>query len=274
MGTWPGTGTGIGPDTHGFTRAVAYLQDVHSVDYIHRDLKPSNILIGREPNAHHIYLIDFSHATEYRHPKTRLHHSFRNNQCFIGTPTFAPINSHLGFEQGRRDDLESLAYIMIYFFHGRLPWSDGPNDIILEQKQNVYQLLPDIPDEMKSLLHYARNLDYSSKPDYDYLRKLMRALRACCQDPGAAPDWMPWTAGDHADSLIKPTMTAHCMKRPQCRNDTSPYTSYLEAIFLVPQLLLVCQTQVSIYAAVLAFVNNEWSTPFHHKDIRDSRLGC
>ncbi|KAF9230019.1 kinase-like domain-containing protein, partial [Melanogaster broomeanus] len=101
---------------------VDRLQDVHSVDYIHRDLKPSNILIGREPNAHHIYLIDFSHATEYRHPKTRLHHSFRNNQCFIGTPMFAPINSHLGFEQGRRDDLESLAYIMIYFFHGRLPW--------------------------------------------------------------------------------------------------------------------------------------------------------
>lgn len=182
---------------------VDRLQHIHDRNYVHRDLKPSNILIGRGRDAHRIYLIDFSHATEYRQPKTRLHYPFRNNQIFVGTPMFAPISSHLGFQQGRRDDVESLAYIMIYLFYGRLPWSNARREVILEQKQNLYQLLPDLLDEMKSFHHYAINLDFTCKPDYDYLRKLARTLHDRCQELHTEPDWMPWATdsdSDHADS--------------------------------------------------------------------------
>ena len=100
------------------------LQYIHSRNYIHRDLKPSNIVMGAGNQANLVYLIDFGLSKEYRNPRTWAHILFDSGVGFTGTTTFASINSHMGMELGRRDDLESLAYILFYFlwgiYHGRV----------------------------------------------------------------------------------------------------------------------------------------------------------
>ncbi|KIK80796.1 hypothetical protein PAXRUDRAFT_157662, partial [Paxillus rubicundulus Ve08.2h10] len=91
-----------------------------NISLIVSEISPSNILIGHDQCAHLIYLIDFSHAAEYHHPKTHLHHCFHEQLPFIGTPVFVSINSHIGHKLARQDNIKSLTYIMIHFWHGSL----------------------------------------------------------------------------------------------------------------------------------------------------------
>jgi serine/threonine protein kinase len=103
---------------------------------------------------------------------------------FIGTPRYASINSHRGIQQTRRDDLESLAYMLIYFLRGSLPWQNlelrsrkYQNRSILEKKLNMTtELCADLPDEFRVYLEYIQNLSYHTSPDYAYLRQLFHQL--------------------------------------------------------------------------------------------------
>lgn len=99
---------------------------------------------------------------------------------FVGTPSFASINHHLGIQSSRRDDVESLAYTLIYLLRGSLPWlsSTHPalsNDAILKLKQDttVDELCSGIPSEFATFLQYSRSLAYTAKPDYTYLCSLL-----------------------------------------------------------------------------------------------------
>jgi casein kinase 1 len=103
---------------------IAIMESIHNRNVIHRDLKPENILLGRTDNeAHMIYLVDFGISKVFRDNQGR-HISFKENKPFIGTTRYASIAAHNGNELGRKDDLESLGYVLIFLLKGVLPWQN------------------------------------------------------------------------------------------------------------------------------------------------------
>ena len=153
------------------------------------------MLVGVGNNANIIYLVDFSISEQYRNPDTHVHIiPSPAADSFVGTPAFASINSHLGIELGRRDDLESLVYILIYLFRGCLPWLDGEvasANMALNMKRDIDELCHNLPGEFRQMLDHLRSLAFHAKPNYDYLRALVRKLRT--YSSGAQdvfPDWL------------------------------------------------------------------------------------
>lgn len=121
---------------------IARLEHVHSNFYLHRDLKPNNFLIGRGSRLNTFYLVDFGLARMYRDRFTGSHTTFKDRNQIVGTICFASINAHYGMEQSRRDDLESLGYVLLYLLQGFLPWQnlckgDHKEGAILQCKANT-----------------------------------------------------------------------------------------------------------------------------------------
>jgi casein kinase I family protein HRR25 len=139
--------------------------------------------IGKRGNQ--VNMIDFGLAKRYRDPKTNVHIPYRENKNLTGTPRYASVNTHLGIEQSRRDDLESLGYILVYFCRGQLPWQGirartkkEKYDKIMEKKMTTPAdaLCRGLHQEFAIYLNYVRSLRFDDKPDYSYLRKLFRDL--------------------------------------------------------------------------------------------------
>ncbi|KAG1852330.1 hypothetical protein C8R48DRAFT_749820 [Suillus tomentosus] len=156
---------------------LSSLEYIHSHNYVHGDIKPQNILVSRGALQKTIFVVDFGIAREYWNPETQTHMPFRQGRRLTGTPAFASINNHLGVVPGRRDDLESLIYMLIYFICGSLPWltSDyeklSSSSILARKVDTTIEVLClGIPSEITTMLIYSRNLAFSEDPDYDYLR--------------------------------------------------------------------------------------------------------
>uniref|UniRef100_A0A7S0JYT6 Casein kinase I n=1 Tax=Cafeteria roenbergensis TaxID=33653 RepID=A0A7S0JYT6_CAFRO len=161
------------------------LEYIHSKSFIHRDIKPDNFLIGRGRRSNIIYVIDFGLAKRYRDPKTHVHIMYRENKHLTGTPRYASINNHLGIEQSRRDDLESLGYMFLYFLRGSLPWQGLRANTKKQKYQKIMEkkmatpvdlLCKGFPDEFRIYFEYCRALRFADKPDYSYLRRLFKDL--------------------------------------------------------------------------------------------------
>jgi serine/threonine protein kinase len=155
------------------------LQYIHSRNIIHRDLKPTNIVIGVGDRSDLVYLIDFGLAKEFRDPNTHKHIPYITGLAFIGTTAFAPMNSHSGVELGRRDDLESLAYILFYFLWGFLPWQDlGDESAVLESKRGIttHKLFLGLPEAFRIFFKHCQSLSFDDKPDYDHIYGLFNDL--------------------------------------------------------------------------------------------------
>lgn len=159
---------------------ICRLRYIHSRNFIHLDLKPSNITMGVGKHSDIVYIIDFGLSRQFRHPDTYLHIPYNGAQGLVGTATFASIHSHVGSELGRRDDLESLAYVLVYFLRGSLPWQGldlETSDLVLESKQTISSrfLCQGLPVQLRAFLEYSRSLSFDEKPDYDYLHDLFDA---------------------------------------------------------------------------------------------------
>ncbi|ELU39904.1 CK1/CK1/CK1-D protein kinase [Rhizoctonia solani AG-1 IA] len=164
---------------------ISRVEYIHSRNFIHRDIKPDNFLMGIGKRGNQVNVIDFGLAKKYRDPKTHLHIPYRENKNLTGTARYTSINTHLGVEQARRDDLESLAYVLMYFLRGQLPWQGlkaatkkQKYDRIMEKKMTTPTdlLCRGFPNEFGIFLNYCRALRFDDKPDYSYLRKLFRDL--------------------------------------------------------------------------------------------------
>ncbi|VVB01184.1 unnamed protein product [Arabis nemorensis] len=164
---------------------ICRVEYMHSRGFLHRDIKPDNFLMGLGRKANQVYIIDYGLAKKYKDLQTQKHIPYKENKNLTGTARYASVNTHLGIEQSRRDDLESLGYVLMYFLRGSLPWQGlkagtkkQKYDKISEKKMltSVEVLCKSQPSEFTSYFHYCRSLRFEDKPDYSYLRRLFRDL--------------------------------------------------------------------------------------------------
>ena len=143
--------------------------------------------MGLGKRANQVNVIDFGLAKKFRDPKTHIHIPYRENKNLTGTARYASINTHLGIEQSRRDDIESLGYVLMYFLRGSLPWQGlkaatkkQKYEKISESKRatRVEVLCKGFPKEFATYFQDCRLLRFDNKPNYSYLRKLLRDLFA------------------------------------------------------------------------------------------------
>ncbi|EPS73070.1 hypothetical protein M569_01685 [Genlisea aurea] len=206
-----------------FINRVEYM---HSRGFIHRDIKPDNFLMGLGRKANQVYMIDFGLAKKYRDLHTHKHIPYRENKNLTGTARYASVNTHLGVEQSRRDDLESLGYVLMYFLRGSLPWQGlkagtkkQKYDKISEKKMltPIEVLCKSYPSEFISYFHYCRSLRFDDKPDYSYLKRLFRDLFI---REGYQFDYVfDWTMLKH------PQMASGSRSRPMVKIDLNPGAS-------------------------------------------------
>eukprot|EP00475_Leptophrys_vorax_P009452 TRINITY_DN1627_c0_g1_i1.p1 TRINITY_DN1627_c0_g1~~TRINITY_DN1627_c0_g1_i1.p1 ORF type:complete len:488 (+),score=108.53 TRINITY_DN1627_c0_g1_i1:111-1466(+) len=181
---------------------------VHSRLLIHRDIKPENFLMGNDALKKYVFMIDFGLAKRYRSTRSGRHITYREGKSLTGTARYASVNAHLGIEQSRRDDMESLGIVLIYLCRGKLPWQGlravtkkEKYDKISDKKMStpVEVLCKGYPEEFAIYLNYCRALRFDDKPDYGHLRRLFRRL---FRAKGYKFDYnYDWTIKSEAESI-------------------------------------------------------------------------
>ena len=164
---------------------LSRIEIMHSKCFIHRDIKPDNFLMGRGVRRSMVYAIDFGLAKLYRDPRTHSHIPYRENRSLTGTARYASLNAHLGIEQSRRDDLESIGYMLVYFMKGSLPWQGLQTatkaqkyKAIMESKRNITmeKLCEGLPEEFSLYFDHVKKLKFEERPDFDHLKRLFKEL--------------------------------------------------------------------------------------------------
>jgi serine/threonine protein kinase len=147
-------------------QVIILLKTIHDKGLVHRDIKPDNFLLGLNSQRKRIYIIDFGLCKSYM--TNDEHNPVKKTNNLIGSLTYASINTHNCIELSRRDDMESLGYMLIYFYLGKLPWQDLSSENInviqkLKQDITIHDKLPQI---LVNYIKYVRCLEYEEKPNY------------------------------------------------------------------------------------------------------------
>jgi serine/threonine protein kinase len=139
------------------------LKTIHDKGLVHRDIKPDNFLLGLDNDKNNIYIIDFGFCKTYARDGTHIPLSKTSN--LIGSLTYASTKAHDFIELSRRDDLESLGYMLIYFYLGNLPWQNISESEIKGLKRKILES-DEIPGGLIEYLKYVVNLGFDEEPDY------------------------------------------------------------------------------------------------------------
>ena len=164
---------------------INILKYIHDNHIIHRDIKPDNFVMGIEEKNANLYILDFGLAKKYRSSKNLLQYPLIKKKKLTGTARYASINALEEYEQSRRDDLESVSYVLMYFLKGNLPWQGLKVKVkeeryqkILEKKKDTSpeELCKGFPQEFSFFVSYCRNLGYYDEPEYKKIRKMFLKL--------------------------------------------------------------------------------------------------
>jgi serine/threonine protein kinase len=154
------------------------IEQIHARGIIHRDLKPANFLLKNDKqNISQLYLIDFGLSMFFLDDKLK-HQAIRTNEALVGTARYMSVNMHHGLTASRRDDLETVGYILMFLYHGALPWQNANN--VVEQKLGLNWTSSTV-GEFVLFIQYCRNLGYADKPNYEYLRQMLNNLSGITQ---------------------------------------------------------------------------------------------
>ncbi|XP_073056246.1 casein kinase 1-like protein HD16 [Primulina eburnea] len=155
--------------------ALSILEKMHSRGYVHGDVKPENFLLGPPGTTDEkkLYLVDLGLATRWRDGNSGVHVDYdQRPDVFRGTVRYASVHAHLGRTGSRRDDLESLAYTLIFLLRGRLPWQgfQGENKGFLVCKKKMATspeaLCCFCPQPFKLFVDHVVNLKFDEEPNY------------------------------------------------------------------------------------------------------------
>lgn len=161
------------------------IEFLHRKHYMHRDIKPDNFIMGRGKTANQVFIIDFGLSKRFEDPKTLQHIPYVGNKSLTGTARYASVSAMKGYEQSRRDDMESLGYVWMYLLRGSLPWQGIPakdqkdkmNKIAQVKEETPLEVLcQDFPNEFVQYFQYVRDLRFSEQPNYTLYRRMFRNL--------------------------------------------------------------------------------------------------
>ena len=179
---------------------IERIKHVHDNNYIHRDIKPQNFLVGKDNTAKTIYILDFGLAKRYRDEHTHIHIPLKENRNLTGTARYASCNAHNGLEQSRRDDMESIAYVILYFFKGKLPWQGlkckDKNEKYAKIKEMKMSMTPEklcegFPIEFSKYLTAVKKLGFEEEPAYkSYIQMFMNLFKSKDFEMDYLYDWV------------------------------------------------------------------------------------
>ena len=179
---------------------INVLNYIHDRHIIHRDIKPDNFVMGFQEYNAYLYLLDFGLAKKFRSSKTLIQYPYVKKKKLTGTARYASIHALEEMEQSRRDDLEAVSYVLMYFLRGNLPWQglkikakeDRYKKILDKKKETTSEeLCMGFPEEFKIFVDYSKNLGYTENPNYKMLKdnfvKLVRVKM--CENFDYVYDW-------------------------------------------------------------------------------------